>query len=714
MRWTALRGALLALLLVTLFGTLQPFSAAGAGSFAVQVLSSRPDMLSGGEALIKVTLPAGTDPSSVKIRLDGIIDVTSSFHLVAGPALLGRLERVPAGPSRLTVVDRATNEVVASQSLVDYPAAGPIFSGPQQTPFVCQTSQSGLGPALDADCAAPTQNLYFYKSRVDQKYHLMLFPKRVPADVATTTTLNGVTVNDIVRVERGTINRGIYQIATLYDPNQDWEPWAPQAGWNGRVLFNFGINCRPGYHQGVATIDSVLHPSWLGHLPLEQGFAIVTSTLDDFGNSCNAILAAETMMMVKAHFIANYGVPRYTMGWGSSGGALAQYLIADAYPGLLDGIVPDLSDPDLAHPAGADCILLANYFDSAEGWTDAQQAAVAGTETFKSCQLIQQLFGRFTNPSTGCPSVVPPELIYDPVTNPGGARCTVSDTNVNVLGRDPATGFARDVYDNTGLQFGLSALNSGVISVDQFLDLNAGIGGVDQEGAFTDQRSVGDPIGLANIYGADMVLNGGLGLASTAIIDFRVYTDPLGEFHPSFWSTAIRQRLENANGNTDNMLLWETAYGVNLWQSGARAAFAAMTQWLDNVTADTSDLSRHDKIVGDKPANLTDRCYLNPDDPSEVTPGTCTDALPIHADPRIVAGAPLVDNVLKCALKPIDFSDYTVPFDAAQQARMRAIFPDGVCDFSQPGVGQVPPAGPWVSLGPAPGPAPSENTMIAP
>ena len=39
-----------------------------------------------------------------------------------------------------------------------------------------------------------------------------------PSDLAMTTTTNGMTVPYIVRVERGTINRGIYDIAVLFDP----------------------------------------------------------------------------------------------------------------------------------------------------------------------------------------------------------------------------------------------------------------------------------------------------------------------------------------------------------------------------------------------------------------------------------------------------------------------------------------------------------------
>ena len=42
---------------------------------------------------------------------------------------------------------------------------------------------------------------------------------------------------------------------------------------------------------------------------------------------------------------------------------------------------------------------------------------------------------------------------------------------------------------------------------------------------------------------------------------------------------------------------------------------------------------------------------------------------------------------MKCQLKPVDFSAYQVTFSKAQQARMKKVFPDGVCDWSKPSVG---------------------------
>jgi len=62
-----------------------------------------------------------------------------------------------------------------------------------------------------------------------------------------------------------------------------------------------------------------------------------------------------------------------------------------------------------------------------------------------------------------------------------------------------------------------------------------------------------------------------------------------------------------------------------------------------------------------------------------------------RASPRQVAGGPLAENILKCQLKPLSPVDYpSVTFTPAQWTRLQAAFPDGVCDWSKPGVGQQP------------------------
>ena len=50
--------------------------------------------------------------------------------------------------------------------------------------------------------------------------------------------------------------------------------------------------------------------------------------------------------MAKEHIITAYGTVRYTIGTGCSGGSLAQQWIANAYPGVYQGILPTCSFPD--------------------------------------------------------------------------------------------------------------------------------------------------------------------------------------------------------------------------------------------------------------------------------------------------------------------------------------------------------------------------------
>ena len=56
---------------------------------------------------------------------------------------------------------------------------------------------------------------------------------------------------------------------------------------------------------------------------------------------------------------------------------------------------------------------------------------------------------------------------------------------------------------------------------------------------------------------------------------------------------------------------------------------------------------------------------------------------------------------MKCQLKPIEISDYAVTFTDAEMNRLQSIFPEGVCDWSRPGVGQTS-TQTWLSFGPSP------------
>jgi hypothetical protein len=598
----------------------------------------------------------------------------------------------------------------ASERLVltNHPISGPIFSGPHQTPFACETTAfvlpitgGNLGAALDADCSIATRVDYVYKA-TGGTFKPLPNPSVRPADLAQTTTTEGRTVNYVVRVQTGTINRAIYQIAMLHDPVVDPAPdtWTRTRGWNGRLVYSFGGGCNASYHQGRTTGGTFLAQIG-GDAIISRGYAVAASSLNTFAHKCDDVISAETMMMVKEYFIERFGVPRHTIGSGASGGSMQQHLIAHNYPGLLDGIQPSLSFSDTLSFSlpYMDCGLMDRVFNtSALTWTLDQKAAVAGHRTYQYCTGNATWWYRFVNPKIMCDPAVPAALIYDPVTNPGGARCTLADDMINVYGRDPDTGFARRPFDNTGVQYGLAAFNAGKISADQFLDLNQRIGGYDIDGKNVAARMVGDREALRIAYRTGRMNSGDAGLTSVPIIDFRSHVDHYGDVHDAVRSYVTRARLLAANGHANNQVILIAAsrgtLGADISTPGSPFNFVfaeslrLMDQWLENIKNDPSPYhSRAEKVVRNKPRELVDACYTAAG--VKVTDqAVCQTLFPPVANPRLAAGEPLTNNFLKCQLKPVQRSDYAGALSDAQFTRLKSIFADGACDYSRPGVGQ--------------------------
>lgn len=690
--------------------------AVGNGVYELVSLSSRPDMVTGGDALVGVVLPPDTDPSSVQVALDGT-DVTSAFRVGHGASdlLVGLVEGLPGGGELTVTTSDGTPR--AALTLVDHPITGPVFSGPHEHPFVCETdaftlvSGETLGAPLDEFCSVARRVDYAYRSTEGGELKPLDDPRSRPADLATTTTLTSAEVPYIVRIETGTVNRAVYQIAILHDPTTDTEPgpWTPPAGWNGRLIYTFGGGCVNGwFRQGARTggvTDDVM---------LRQGYAVASSSLNVYANNCNDVLAAETMMMVKERFVEGYGPPRYTIGWGCSGGAYQNHQIADNYPGLLDGIIPGCSFPDVAFgtiPMITDARLLNHYFAHAGAglFSEEEQRAVAGFLLLETMPNVSKNAGRVAV-GEFCPDALPETQQYHADDNPTGARCDVYEHYVNIYGRDPVSGFARRTLDNVGVQYGLQALNEGLITKAQFLALNEGIGGYDGDGGYQSARTEADPAALRIAYETGRLTNGGGGLAEVPIIDYRAYSDDRegGDVHTRYHSFSMRERLRKANGRTDNhvMLVEDMRYGLYSSESPVLSgALRQMDEWLETLAADTSADPQIDKIVRAKPSSLTDACWTRDEEAVQIVEtqvrgaGRCEELYPTSPAPREVAGAPLASDIPKCQLKPVDPADYAVSFTDGELERLRGMFAGGVCDWTQPGVGQTDFKGTWLSFG---------------
>ena len=135
-----------------------------------------------------------------------------------------------------------------------------------------------------------------------------------------------------------------------------------------------------------------------------------------------------------------------------------------------------------------------------------------------------------------------------------------------------------------------------------------------------------------------------------------------------------------------------------------RGALADMDRWLANLAADSSDDSRIERLVRARPPELTDACWSRDENPSRIVEeqvrgsGRCESLYPSAPGPREVAGAPLASDIVKCRTKPVDPSHYAVTFSAEEEAELRSIFAGGVCDWTQPGIGQTGLRGTWLAF----------------
>jgi hypothetical protein len=445
------------------------------GGLDLEVVSSpRPTLVTGGSALLRVRWREPLRTEQVSVHAGGR-DVTGAFAAQPDGTLLGLVTGLPEGSSHLVASVRRGRHGPpvrwAVLRVVNHPITGPVFSGPQQVPFFCETTAFGLAPAAPPLCAAPSVVSFQYRTTAG-RFAALADPSAPPADVAQ-ASVDGRSVPYIVRIERGTIDRAVYEIAALWD-GSDPAPTRAHGAWNRRLVYTFGGGCNVGYHQGANT-GGVLTDMFLA-----RGYAVASSSLNVLDNNCSMVISAEVAMMVKEHFVEAYGPPAHTIGWGGSGGAIQQYDIADNYPGILDGIIPQVSFPDAVTTGGTvgDCRLLNRYFTASTlGYTDAQKNAVSGYGSWGSCVNWDLAFASRGNATEACPPAIPPAYRYHPVTNPGGIKCTTAEQLVTQLGRDPATGFARSYADNVGVQYGLAALRAGQITPEQFVDLNEKVGG---------------------------------------------------------------------------------------------------------------------------------------------------------------------------------------------------------------------------------------------
>jgi hypothetical protein len=670
--------------------TFVPSASRAADDLQLRVLSNRADLISGGDALMEAVLAPGADAAGMRVDVDGR-DVSSAFAPRADGRVIGLVSGLAVGPN---VVTAHAGPAGARITLDNHPLAGPVFSGPHIEPWTC------AGGAADADCNRPPS--YAFKYMPEGGAGLQDYDPESPPPfpVAQTTTDQGKTVPYVVRVETGVIARDEYRIAVLFDPTKPWEPWAPQDGFNHKLVINHGASCDTGYAQGAA-------PDVLNDTALSRGFAVMSHALDNAGHNCNIITQAESLVMTKEYLVDHYGELRYTIGMGCSGGSLVQYQVANAYPGIYQGITPQCSFADAwsSSMQYIDYDMLRKYFEDPSkwnpgvAWTPADWGAVYGHPNPANPVTFTEVIPNSGDPSRSCPGVAAKD-VFDENTNPKGVRCTLQDYMVNVFGRRPEDGYAQRPFDNTGIQYGLHAVKDGKISPAQFADLNAKMGGGDINYNPQPERIEADRPALGYLYrtGAINVTNN---LDKVAMIDLRG-PDP-GAFHDAYRVYALRSRLDREFGQHQNHVIWRGFVPLLGGVQYVDNAILAMDQWLAAVEKDGRGVPLAQKLIEDRPADVADHCSdglgVGADIPSDV----CDQVVQIYDSPRIEAGMPFTDDVMKCQLKPLAAADYLpARFTDDEWAALHKAFPNGVCDYARPGV-DVAKTVPWLTYEGGPG-----------
>lgn len=679
---------------------------APARALDLTVLSNRADLISGGDALVAVDLPSGVRASSVRVKLGGK-DITDRFGIRINKRYEGLVVGLMNGPNEL--VASAPGAQSATITITNHPIGGPVFAGPQIQPWVCQAT------AVDKQCNEPTKYDYLYMpagvgalsfSAAGQA-NVNLFrpydPQNPPSAgaIASTTNDQGNTVPFIVRIETGYLDRDQYSIAALYDPTLLWAPWSPQKGWNHKLVITHGASC--GVDHGVGTAPDVKWASVLA-----KGFILMSTAADNAGHNCNVVTEAESLMMAKERVVEAYGEIRYTIGSGCSGGSLAQQQVANAYPGIYDGILPQCSFPD-AWTTGQqleDYVLTRRYFEnptlwgSGTVWTPTQIAAVEGHPDHLNAIELSTLYGPLPDPQAKCNGVTDAQR-WSP-QKPKGVRCSLQDYMVNVFGRRASDGYAGRAYDNVGVEYGLEALKAGTITPAQFVDLNVAIGSHDINYVWQQGRVTADREALRRAYesGAFNVTNN---LDQVAIIDLRG-PDP-GAFHDAYRAFAVRARLDREQGHHDNQVIWQGFAPIIGDAFSAENGLFAMDRWLAAVEKDTRNLTKAQKIVADKPKDIHDQCTNGTGVviPGEAGELACQAIVQVYSTPRVVAGEPLTTDTSKCQTKQQIRSAYLpIQFTDAQWKRLRTAYPYGVCDYTKVGA-QSTKTVPWQTYENGPG-----------
>jgi hypothetical protein len=606
------------------------------------------------------------------------------------------------------------------------------------------------------NCSVNTVVSYLYRSTANSWKALPADGSR-PADVSTVTLPDGRTVDFVVRRETGSINRFLYSFAMLAPRGEN--PAAPDLSlWNGKLLYWFQGGVAIGHTQGTVHGGS-LNPDIL-RLGFAIAHSSGNNTGTHYNLNLAGETAMMTKeRFIERYGVPLYtvglggsggAIQQYIIAQNHPG-VLDALLPVQSYPDMVTQTIhvgdcellehymdaTDRSNPKWRTTKNRSLLV---GFNAEEGFARvndpfAQLKTLLGYSTaLGSTECIpgwRGLTPLAMNPLYGA---VPNQQFYEPQSAIAAIRWTHYDDLRNVYGVD-STGAARPTWDNVGVQYGLKSLKEGKITPAEFLHLNFHVGGWKHPSEMVQEtfpffgtsqaeinkaltipgyfdpwsrknmnlspaagmpapRTRGDFSAMRAAYTSGHVFGGQLNVPA---IDHRQYMERELDMHNSHQSFAVRKRVLNRMGHSDNLVIWFTDTQPGLPKASQTfEALAVMDEWMTNILANPKK-----SIAENKPARAVDSCFdLNgqlmhagadawsgilDDRPA----GPCTAAFPLYGTSRIVAGAPLEGGIYRCALKSVRQAvadGVYAPWVPAEDeiVQLERIFPEGVCDYGLP------------------------------
>lgn len=206
-------------------------------------------------------------------------------------------------------------------------------------------------------------------------------------------------------------------------------------------------------------------------------------------------------------------------------------------------------------------------------------------------------------------------------------------------------------------------------------------------------RAEADPGAIRAVLESGLMFFGDI---DVPVIDWRPYLEEVLDMHNTSQSFAVRQRMIDARGDADNQVIWFTDVlpGESEFDQ-TPLALKVMDEWMGRLLANP-ELSAAEA----RPEAAVDACfdargdliYAGADAWSGVLDdavvGPCLERFELYSTSRRVAGAPITGIIYKCHLQSVEAAVARGLYGDWQPgnndiARLKEIFPTGVCDYTQ-------------------------------